>query len=175
MKKLLLGLLLFSISLLGYTENTVEQIKTTAKDATESLKQATSEINPTVVYFTEKLQELAKSLKVPAEHVYGVLIKQQIAMAYLWLSLFFISIICGARAVISIPKSTWGDVSYYDSEDKASSYWKGHAWNKHATFIIVFGFLALCSFIPALCNIRNMFTGLFNPEYGALKEIMELF
>ena len=92
MKKLILGLLLFSISLLGYSQNSIEQTASNVadvKEAVDVVKQATTQVNPTVVYFTEKLQELAKSLKVPAEHVYKVLVQKEHIGAYSQLFLCF--------------------------------------------------------------------------------------
>lgn len=165
MKKVFILLVMFFIVLGAYS---TEQTKESLNDST-----VIAQVNPTVIYFTEKLESLAKSLQVPAEHVYKVLIKQQIVSSYLWLSLLIIGFL--TIAATSIYKSTWGNISYYDNKNPESSYWEGHAWNKYATFVIVFGFISLCLIIPALFNITGIITGIFNPEYGAIKEIMSLF
>lgn len=135
---------------------------------------AISPANSTTAYVLDKLESYAKALQVPAEHLYKVLVKQQVTQAYMWLTVLILSIIFLLIIGFSINKSTWGDPSYYNNENKDSRYWNGHAWNGYATFIIIFGILFLITFIPTLCNIQKIVTGLSNPEYGAINELLQI-
>lgn len=186
MKKLILGLLLFSISILGYSQNAVEQTAanvTDVKEAVDAVKQATTQVNPTVVYFTEKLQELAKSLKVPAEHVYSVLVKNTQINACVNIALLLITYLCGVILLIITLKSysnknkRWRllnidsrnvkenpDYNYYDLDD---------GW--HIDGLISSLLILFIAFIFTLIDGSEIISNLFNPEYGAIKEIMQLF
>lgn len=183
MKKLFLGLLLFSISMLGYSETQVDKVISATQEATGTVKQAVSEVNPTVVYFTEKLQELAKSLKVPAEHVYSVLVRNTQINAYANIALLLISYLCGIILLIFTLRSYFNKNrlwrvanadSYYLKEDPNYNYYNlDHSW--HIAGLIVSGLILLIAFIVTLATGSEIITNLLNPEYGAIKEIMRLF
>jgi len=156
MKKLILLLLLFSISILGYSQNAVEQTAANVadvKEAVDAVKQATTQVNPTVVYFTEKLQELAKSLKVPAEHVYSVLVKQQIVFSWTLttINIIVLLLVIGLWIALLLDK-------------KNQDEW----WGVPVFFTVAF--IALFA-----GTIHLIVSGFMNPEYGAIKEIMQLF
>ena len=159
MKKLIIGLLFLTISLLGYTENKVDNIITAVDNTTEAVNQSTKEVNATVVYFTEKLEELGKSLKVPAEHVYQVLVKQQTVRAYTSLFSFF-----ALLAVYLITTYFFVKADGFDDDSFINV--------SRFILILISGILTL---ICGAIFIFDGFTGIINPEYGAIKEIMSLF
>jgi len=159
MKKLIIALLFLTISLIGYTENKVDDVITAVDNTTEAVNQSTKEVNATVIYFTEKLEELAKSLKVPAEHVYQVLVKQQTVKAYSVLVSIIVLLI-----VLFLVINRFIKVGAFEEEG---------FWNVGGFVIILITSILLT--IATLWFIFNGFTGILNPEYGALKEIMDLF
>lgn len=132
---------------------------TAVDNTTEIVNKSTKEVNATVVYFTEKLEELAKSLKVPAEHVYQILVKQQIVQAYTSLFAFFgLLLFCLIITYFFIKADGFEDDSFIN----ISGF----------ILILISGILVLT------CGanfIFNGFSGIINPEYGAIKEIMSLF
>jgi len=153
MKKYFLGLLLFSISLLGYTKVNASEVVTKVDETVATVEKSTQEVNATVVYFTEKLEELAKSLKVPAEHVYKVLVKTQVIKGYTWLviNILFILIVIGLWIALI-------------RDEKNQDEW----WGVPIAATVLF-------FISLYFTLNIITAGIFNPEYGALKEIMSLF
>jgi len=186
MKKLILGLLLFSISILGYSQSAAEQTAANVQDvkeAVDAVKQATTQVNPTVVYFTEKLQELAKSLKVPAEHVYRVLVQKEQITAYSKMSLLLFTFLVGSILLVITIKSynkkndSWrrfNPTDYhikenpeYNRYDLDDSWWI-------AGIIVSSGILVIGLMITAISG-SDIILGVINPEYGAIKEIMRLF
>lgn len=139
-------ILLFSI--VGHAE------KVTPVDST-----LTAKINPTVMYFTEKLEKLAESLKVPAEHVYGVLVKQQVVIGYTYLIGVVVSIL-----IMIISLYIFTKVEGFDEDN----------------FINIFSFILIILFGLLFVTMSILFMsdgigGILNPEYGALKEIMSIF
>ncbi len=113
--------------------------------------------------FTEALSAIGDSLAIGAEHVYAILVRQQIVNAYVWCFIFLISsiimIIC-----LTILFNILGD-SHGDPEPKSMP--------KFVASIIV-GILNCILFITCLVQMNIVFTGFFNPEYGAIKELMNL-
>ena len=177
MKKYILLSMLFAFAMLFSSAQEKPTPVKLADDVKETLSnsQCTTDVNTTAVYLTEKLEVFAKSLKTPIEHVYKVLVKQQIINSYLFLSVGVLSFVLLIFVGIFISKAIWGNIHKYDNDDPKSIYWKGKAWNKYATFTIISAFLFLCAFIPFVCNLKDIFTGFNNPEYGALMQIMEIF
>ena len=153
MKNYLLALVLFSISILGYSQSssTTEGVKTVTKEIVNDALQ--KEPNATAVYLTEKLQQFVESLKVPAEKVFQTLVKKQTISAYTWIVLnsFFLIIVIGLWIALIKDK-------------KGQDDW----WGVPVVVTILF-------FISIYFTLSIITNGLFNPEYGAIKEIMELF
>lgn len=94
---------------------------------------------------------LAQSLKVPATHVYGVMVKQQTVSAITWLIVdIFLFLVALFFAIV------WG---IDKSEDK--NEW----WGVPVVFFCIF-------LIFIFFNLSDIIGGLINPEYGAIKEII---
>lgn len=105
------------------------------------------------------LKGLAAALSVGVEHVYKVLVKQQVVKAIQWSILGFIPLIL----FIVFGKSIWRWANANSQESDGFSV-----------------FLAACFYVPCfiLCiigifHIDVIVTGFVNPEYGAMEQIME--
>lgn len=165
MKKLLCLLLLFaSLQAIAQPKDTVNTVSTQTSQIIDKVFDRT----------TEAIQQISSVLKVPAEHVYQVLIKQQRINAVCSLLVFILAIITCYLFIISISKSHWGDSYNYDNSSPSSKYWIGYRYNKYATFTMVYGIIFVISFIYSAVSIEGIFTGLFNPEYGAIQNILSI-
>lgn len=171
MKKLFILLVMFFIAL-------GTQSKEQVCDST-----VTAQVNPTVVYFTEKLESLAKSLQVPAEHVYKVLVQREVLNAWsILITILLCYIIAGIILKITLKfynnkNRLWrlnNSDSYHLKEDPNYSYYTlDEDW--WIVGVIVSGVIFVITLICTLCYASDITIGLFNPEYGAIKEIMNLF
>ena len=126
-------------------------------------KEEVSVPDTTAVTFTqfyndvkEGITSLSIALKVPAEHVYDVLVKQQLVNSIVY-SLFFLGTIILTFVFINLYKigneEEWENTSVL-------------VW-----FIIISVFL-LIFIIAFMANLSNIIQGFINPEYGAIKDIM---
>lgn len=94
---------------------------------------------------------LAQSLKVPATHVYSVMIKQQTVGAITWLIVDIFLFLVALFFII---------VWTLDKKDDRNEW-----WGVPVVFIIIF-------LIFIFFNLSNIVGGFVNPEYGAIKEII---
>lgn len=122
----------------------------------------------------EYIDAIAANLGVAAEHVYGALLKQ--AMISGISSLVYIPIyIAIIVAYVFMIRKIYSDVS----ENKESmlvdnSYaYRGELSGISFTIMSIGGVLSLILFISVIFDINNAVTALLNPEYWALKEILD--
>jgi len=101
---------------------------------------------------TEAIQELANALKVPAEHVYSVLVKQQVILG--WAS----AISVGVFLILSIVFCLWTRNDEYDNVGIGAG----------AIFSCMLFGVALIIFLSQGLSC------LLNPEYGAIKDILQV-
>lgn len=106
---------------------------------------------------TEYIESLASSLGVAAEHVYGILVRQQIAEGITTLIIFgVIYAVLGTIVGIAVKKS---DFRY----DFISNY------------VVILGSVVLVIVSAfAIFELRGAIMQLINPEYYAIKEIMDV-
>ena len=168
MRKLIIGaLLLLSTNIYGQT-STVEKVINKAGDVVDSTKQALKDGvtavdtsgNFKMIYTDIKtgISALASGLKVGAEHVYEVLVRQQLVNAIVWLIVFIGGIVfltATLRYAISLIKK---DSS---SETEAAMAFFGNL-------------LAIITFMIGLFHIDTIVTGFVNPEYGAIETIIDI-
>ncbi len=102
---------------------------------------------------------LASALKVGSEHVYEVLTKQQLVKSITWLLIGVIPLII--LLVFGKKCYRWG----IKNADESDSF----------TLWMVFFFFAstLLPSIFLMFHFDELVTGFVNPEYGALKDIMD--
>lgn len=101
-------------------------------------------------------QSLAKTLEVPATHVYQVLVKQQVVRAIIWLIVdLIVLIIWGAFLIpfIKIPD-------------------KSNITQAQEDIVIPFIVSSIILVIFLVCNLTIIISGFVNPEYEAIKEIV---
>lgn len=121
----------------------------------------------TTIYKDTKdaLQGLAKALGVAAEHVYEILVRQQvvISITYLVIGLIaFTLLIWGGKLFMKIKWAESGN----DLVQKGSGY-----YTFFTTIFLVIGIIGLGI---TLFNIGTIITGFVNPEYGAIKAVMDM-
>jgi hypothetical protein len=110
---------------------------------------------------------LASSLKVGAEHVYEVLVRQQIVYAIVFLSLTIIGFIL----ILNWIKK------YKDDKEK---WWDSCSHNGKGDVTGLGGlrsiqiFVALVMIGIGIGTINSIMTGFINPEYGAIQDVIEM-
>lgn len=117
----------------------------------------------------EYIDAIAANLGVAAEHVYGALLKQ--AMVSGLISVLYI-IICLAVSyvIIKILKTVYADVK----AEEESLFVDGFGISLAGVFAVIFGGIAIViMFFVIMAEISNATTALLNPEYWALKEILD--
>ena len=163
MKTLKLILIAFTIILAGAL---VHDAYASPVDSLQTESIPTLEQIPGQMYNDVKdaLKEIAAGLGTTVEYVWPVFVQQQvvngvIALTYIVLNLLaftvaFIMFISSRRAEVKERRYDWGE-------------------NVVASFITSMAFLLLFLFVIG-CNLDTAMTGIFNPEYAAVKEVIEL-
>lgn len=109
--------------------------------------------------YAYKIVELSKELKVPAKHIYSVIVKQQIINSIAWLFIYF-SLSILVFIFIKLGNAEIKKDKYNNDKD-------------------IFQMLAIVTFIILIGVILFTFhivvMGLTNPEFGALKTVANFF
>ena len=148
------------------TTDNVQSTATTVQEViastTEAVPQTITEAERIVDKYGGKISgaisSLADALKVSAEHVYMVLVRQQVAegiSVVLLLVVFIIIAIMFSR--------NFNKADYKDSQG-----------NRHATMSIILGICTAVLGVILIFILPEAIIKLINPEYGAIKEIFEL-
>lgn len=189
MKKfLLLALLATSLSFASTTETVKETVKENAdKIITESAKGLNTtytdgKSSVATVYTDSKgvvstvyndikslapdiksaLVSIADGLKTTSEKVWDILVKQQLVFSLSYLIIFISSFFLWfqfKKHLNNVKTDLNEDLSFKES---------------NIALCIIFGLLALIDSIIAGAHLVDMITGFVNPEYGALKNIIEV-
>lgn len=143
---------LFLLSLI-----TIVTISANAQDTAIKKVVDTSKVTFSTVYsdVKEGLKGLGSALKVGSEHVYSVLVKQQLIYALSWLLVFLAGLIGFIYAITLISKADFDE-----------GEWK-------AVVGPILGVITLIISIVSVCHGDVILGGLINPEYGALHDIMD--
>lgn len=163
---ILLTVFILSITTSYAQETFLESVATTADSVSKSVSDGVAYVDTSSTFkmlysdIKSGLAGLAEGLKVGVEHVYIILVKQQIVKSITWIVVF-----------ILLTLSTIVVYKIYKHHPKLyiDSYGDIHPG-------IMFPVLYYCTiaiiFILMFCNVDTMITGFVNPEYGAIKEIM---
>lgn len=100
---------------------------------------------------------LSKSLEVPAKHVYRVMVKQQIVTSITWLIVLVVGLF-GLSTGISL----WNTGTEKSRDSDAVENIMGGIMIAVSIIMTIFGIL----------NIETIVSGIVNPEYNAIIEIM---
>jgi hypothetical protein len=168
-----LMLLIISIFNISYQAKatSIDSLVTNAKQTAVAIKdsaiQSVKEIDTSSTFkamytdFKYGITALAASLKVGAEHVYEVLVRQQVVYSIIWTIVLIIGIV-----FISI----W----LYRYKDDKEEWEDGASMTGICVFRSLQVFLGILLFIIGILNIDTIITGFINPEYGALKDVIEM-
>lgn len=130
-----------------FTSTTINAI-----DTSSTFKQIYSDVKSSIT-------GLASALKVTAEHVYGILVKQQIVNSIVYLLIFMFSILS-----FTICYKNWSKIEMNESGNPKEA--------KPFVITIIFGLLGIILMCVFLKNIDLMIMGFINPEYGAIMNII---
>lgn len=125
------------------------------------------QVNQVVDNVSSKVVALAEALKVPAEKVFIVMVKQQFIIALsksIVLGVFFIIFILSALTLLN---KNSHEYNYYKDEFVDFNV-RGYIT---LVFSIIFGIIFTISLVASSDAIL---TGFFNPEYGAIQNIIEM-
>ncbi len=135
----------------------------------------TSKVTFSRVYNDVKagMKGLGEALKVGAEHVYVVLVKQQVVKAIQYIIFGIIGLIFLLISLYVMKKARWGDNTYYFPEQwKSKEEWQANQFNKYSVYTIITGLITSIFLMNFIINLDTVVMGLYNPEYGAIKDIL---
>lgn len=156
----LVGTLAFSQS---KVDSALGKLPDEVKSVTNTLTSDTAKLTFARVYGDVKagIVGLASALKVGAEHVYKVIVKQQVVNAITYVVIILVLLILCLR---------------FWSMHKTAVVKHGEYWEDYASAVvpligsIITGLIAIIMFIR---TSNDIVMGLVNPEYGAMKDILE--
>jgi len=151
MKKILTVLAIVLFSTIGYSQ--IDSTSYVTDSNVEKLvDKYSAKIEATIV-------SLAEQLKQPAEHIYKIMVKQQVVNSIAWL---IIGLLCISTA---FTRKFW--LNRIEKEQDDDMGW-------------VMGLILLC-IVPSMIGItvlivqsETIVTGFINPEYGAIQDIINL-
>ena len=168
---------LLTMSLQANIHSTIKKVNSVVTKADSTVKELTSIPDSSKATFNaiyndvkEGVVGLASALKVGAEHVYAVLVKQQIVYAIVYLLVLVFS--------IALLKFAYSQYNVYDVKEIA---WAKETQRRsteiyfHISFVYFLASLitGAIMLLVGICNIDNIIMGFVNPEYGAIKDIMD--
>lgn len=179
MKKVIIGSLLI-MSIGAQAQSTIEKAAKVASNVIDSGTKAVKDGVHTIdtsgnfkrIYtdLRNGIEALAGSLKVGAEHVYEVLVRQQVVYAVTYLLLLVLLYTIAIILWKSFIKG-YGHLSDKDHD------WHGDKIEHHDTLVarvIVASILSVISVIATIGLLDDIIGGLVNPEYGAIQDIVEM-
>ncbi len=108
--------------------------------------------------FKNGITAMAETLKVGAEHVYKVLCMQQVVNSITWLVIVL--------ALIGIPACYFKKMRTWAKENDDEFCWA--AWVISTIIPIIIGSIMF------ICTANTIIGGFINPEYGAMKDIVDM-
>ena len=177
MKKYLLGLFFVFITVFSFAETTKESVTTAVAN---TVSPTTSEANATIVFITEKLEQLAKSLSVPVQHLFQVVVKAQFISSFTYLFLLIFMYILPFSIIRYTLKDWKRENMNWRLENPENLNVKNNPnyeyWNLDEGWwvvgLIVGAILMTLTLFTTIFGLGSIMNGLFNPEYGAFMEIL---
>jgi hypothetical protein len=167
MKKFLfLLVLLISICSYAQTDSLSVDIENTVSETTTTAERIIDKYSGKAY---EAVKELANALKVPAEYVFTVLVKQGVVVGVTWLILF-IFVIC--TSIIGL--KWWTNPDHWLKSKDYRGDPSFEPINAKAIIGIVVTVISFIGIIVCFAHMDTMITGLLNPEYYAINEVLEL-
>lgn len=159
-------------SLIKRNDSLIESLKSSVPEIPDS-----SQVTFSKVYSDVKggIQGLAASLKVGAEHVYGILVKQQVVISVVYLVMLGISILLFVFSIRRCKKIGWSAESYYESHwrDRGGfAAWKSDQFGFINVIVIVSTIVSCILFSVGMYHLDTIVMGIINPEYGAIQDIV---
>lgn len=153
-------LILLSIVLLNVVTVSGQTLDSLKNEVTEIIDE--QEVKPLMHKMYDDIKEalvgLSGALKVGTEHVYKVLVKQQMVNSVMYIILGLISIFLLNNFI----KAYKSDEEWADFDNPTGI----------GVIRVLQAILGLVLCFMSLINIDLIMTGLINPEYGAMKEII---
>ena len=165
MKKLIFIMLFALTASLGYSQDLNLDVKDVQLVELSIPDSTAITINKVYEDMKSGLTGLAKAMKAPVEHVYGILVRQQIVQALSYCIFPFFSLILALLLASVVKKSKWADSTYTSDENEYL--------NKYAGMTIALAIFLFVTIFGTFINFEDIVSGLVNPEYGAIKEIIE--
>jgi hypothetical protein len=109
---------------------------------------------------------LSQSLKVGAEYVFTIMVRQQVVNSVMYVIVYIV--LFGVCLLLL----RW-NLSHKKEMDKEENWLDGYKDGRGIALLIVSCFISVISFIVLFVTIGHTVMGFINPEYGALKEILE--
>lgn len=109
------------------------------------------------------LTEVAKGLKVGAESVWKILVKQQLVWSFCYLIGIIVTIL------------SWVNFYYRFNKGQENAKTNQGDWKEaDGVLVIVLFIISVALSILSIMNIEAMMTGFINPEFGAIRNIVEI-
>jgi len=156
---------------IGFTSKALPSLDSAKAAVAKTAHEIDTSSNFKMVYkdLSEKIEALARALRIASEHVYEVLIKQQVVNAVTWVIIYVLFFI----AAVSFWK---GFHKNYKRVSIKEDPWYGDDMDTHfglLGYLIVANILSLIFAITFVITISETVMGFYNPEYGAMRDIMD--
>ena len=177
MKKLFILVFLLAVTNLVLAEEkstfqtVADGIEAVHDDAANAVSTVYSDAKEAVNYLTPKIEagviSLANGLKTTAEEVFSILVMKQIANSIVYLMFLIISITAFyfAWRISKINKE-----ELLTEDNYGDKIWKP----QYITLFILALLIGAGLFISFIVNFPNMLQGFIVPEYGAMKEVVDI-
>lgn len=141
--------------------NAAEGVKTVYNDGREVVKTVYADGKILAPKLEKAIEIIAKKLKVTADSLWDILVKQQIVWSWCYLFGVILSII------------SWGHFYYrfYESRRDLSEC---NEWKNSNIFIVIISLTTSIFFsVISITHFGAMMTGFLNPEYSAMTTILD--
>ena len=150
-----------------------------SKDSTTNNIPDSTKLTLATVYADAKeaMKGLGAALKVGSEHVYGVLVKQQVvkSVSDIILIVFLLAVsIFGVNYTRKTYKAHLKLCGYVEGQYNRIALDDSAKGILSVVLAIVSIVCIIVFFTTTICCYEEIVTGFINPEYGAIKEIMDL-